>query len=130
MPTCMECGSPLDAERRKGTLFCTRAHKQAYHNRSISRGNQALPLLYRWRALRSSDPQASNQALSLMCAMVSDWIDRDKRAGRAIPSIPELPVALANGDAKVYRPSTGKPAVNQHQPWFNATNKAGKFKHK
>ena len=104
MITCMECGVELSG---RGRLFCCTLHKQAYHNRQIKRGNKLYPLVYRWRALRSTNPEASNEAFSKMCAMLANWIDDDRRVNRACPSMPWLGVE----GTVTFKPTTNQAAI-------------------
>ena len=120
MPTCMECGATDFSLKRRDAMFCCREHTRAYHNRQVKRGNKILPLVYRWRALRSSNPDASNAALSFMCALMADWIEDDRAKGRAIPLMPELSVATANAKAAVFKPTRSKGAASK------ATRKAAR----
>lgn len=105
--TCMECGAPTERQR-VDQKFCSKAHKHAFHNRNIKRGNMLFPLVYRWRALRSSDPEASNAAFSRMCALLSNWIENDRRAGRVVPDISSK-IGIAS--AVSYRPPTSEEAM-------------------
>ena len=107
MTICMECGAEFDPAHRAGRLFCSTPHKQAYHNRQIKRGNKLYPLVYRWRALRSTNPEASNEAFSKMCSMLANWIDDDRRVNRACPSMPYLGVE----GAVAFKPTTNQAAI-------------------
>lgn len=121
---CGECGKPF-APRIRDQSFCTRECKQTFHNRGIQRGNRLYPLVYRWRALRSSDPDASNAAFSQLCAQLSLWIDEDRRAGRAVPTVP---AGIGAPGAVVYMPPTTV-AKNDPEPWYNQKTGAGRFKY-
>lgn len=87
---CPECGASFTPDRRD-QLFCCRSHKTAFLNRGVKRGAKLYALAYRWRALRSTDPAASNQALSRLCGLIAEWTEHDRNTGRSIPSEPELP---------------------------------------
>lgn len=116
MTACMECGADCP-DHRSGLRFCTREHKQSYHNRQIKRGNKIMPLVYRWRALRSSNPDASNAAFSRMCALLADWIEEDRRNGRACPVMPWLGV-----DSVVrFKPTTSQSTVERADREMNST---------
>ena len=116
--TCHECGGQFEP-RVTDQQFCCKAHKQEYHNRQISRGNKLFPLVYRWRALRTTRPDASNAAFSRMCALLSGWIDDDRAAGRAIPAIPE---SIGIASAVVYRPTTSQKEIERADREMNANH--------
>ena len=108
LTSCMECGLSFE-QKRHDHVFCHKDHKHAYHNRQIKRGNRMFPLVYRWRALRSSDPTASNAAFSRLCSLLSDWIDDDRSAGRAVPAEPWLGVP----NTAAFKPTTNQAAMSR-----------------
>lgn len=117
---CMECGVEGE-QKRHDQCFCSKEHKHAYHNRQITRGNKLFPLIYRWRALRSSDPDASNAAFSRMCALLSAWIDDDRNKGRAVPLIPE---SIGIASAVAFRAPTSQMAIERADREMNRNHSA------
>ena len=78
--TCAECNQPFEAQNRK-KLFCSAAHKLAFHNRCMARGKVLIPLAMAWRTKRGSGGTAK-KALAEMCRVLDSFAADDREAGR------------------------------------------------
>jgi len=85
MPTtCPECGVRFSASHHRA-LFCSPAHQRAFNNRKLARGQVLVGLAQTWRGGRSGSPEdrdASKDAFSEFCRIVSDYNAEDAKAGR------------------------------------------------
>lgn len=89
--TCSECGSEFTTQTHD-RMFCSDAHKAAFHNRSSKIGRAVVPLAMAWRAgrnakgksaearaLRASAARAMSEMVRLLDAAVTD----DREQGRS-----------------------------------------------
>lgn len=86
---CPECKADLSAGRT-GRVFCSPAHKTAFHNRAAKRGIVLTPLIMAQAGLRgpgaakSADHrEAAGLARSEAYKLADAWNREDKAAGRA-----------------------------------------------
>lgn len=79
--TCPECLASFAGDVT--AVFCTPAHKQAFHNRAMKRGKVLVPMLLAWRAAKSKrkDPVGA-WAFGEICWMADMWNAEDRAAGR------------------------------------------------
>lgn len=62
-------------------VFCTAAHKDAFHNRQAKRGKIMMPLILAWRGGRGQK-DVSKWAWAQVAALADKWNAEDKAAGR------------------------------------------------
>lgn len=88
--TCPECGVTFTTPTHD-RLFCTDAHKAAFHNRSSKIGRSLVPLAMGWRAGRNhkgNSPEAkamrasAARCFSEMCAILDVAVTDDRVSGR------------------------------------------------
>lgn len=77
---CPECNQPFETQNRK-RLFCSDAHKLAFHNRCAARGKVLIPLAMAWRKKRGSGDTAK-KAMAEMCRVLDGFASEDREAGR------------------------------------------------
>ncbi len=77
---CPECNQPFATQNRK-RLFCSDAHKLAFHNRCAARGKVLIPLAMAWRTKRGGGGTAK-KALAEMCRLLDRYAAEDREAGR------------------------------------------------
>ena len=76
---CPECNQPF-----MGSLvasFCSAKHKQAFHTRSMKRGQMLTPLAMAWRGGRGQK-EISRRAYAEQCRLLDMWNAEDRAAGR------------------------------------------------
>ena len=89
--SCAECGAPF-APTRAWSLFCCKAHKQAFHSRQMSRGHILSTLMQVHRRGGDGKRNAtddSRYAFAQACKLLDRFNAEDKAAGRR----PDLVVA-------------------------------------
>lgn len=79
--TCPECGQSFETKSRT-KLFCSSAHKLAFHNRCAARGKVIIPLAMAWRGGRGAGDTAK-RAFMRMSTLLDGWNAEDRAAGRA-----------------------------------------------
>lgn len=88
--TCPECGEGF-VTTTKDRLFCTDAHKAAFHNRSSKIGRSLVPLALAWRSgrnVKGKTPEAralrasAARAFSDMCRLLDEAAADDRAAER------------------------------------------------
>lgn len=77
---CPECNAPFTGSIV--ATFCTPKHKQAFHGRSMKRGQVMMPLVIAWRSGRGQK-EVSRWAYGEMCRLADLWASEDREAGRA-----------------------------------------------
>ena len=84
--TCPECGARFALKRGQWrTLFCGPAHRTAWHNRATVRGRVLTPLVMAERETRGGtrgDTETGKAARRMACALMQQWKEEDKAAGR------------------------------------------------
>lgn len=78
--TCPECSRNFETKSRT-KLFCSNAHKTAFHNRCGARGKVLIPLAMAWRGGRGSTDSAK-MAFTKMNTKLDEWNAEDCQAGR------------------------------------------------
>lgn len=87
---CPECSDPF-VTMTKDRLFCTDAHKAAFHNRSSKIGRALVPIAMAWRLARNAkghSPEAlarraaGNRALNEMVTLLDRACADDREQGR------------------------------------------------
>lgn len=79
--TCPECGEDFTA-KHGAAVFCSPAHQQAFHNRSMKRGKVAMPILQAMVLRAADDADLAGWARREAYALVRSWNKEDKVAGR------------------------------------------------
>jgi hypothetical protein len=84
---CAECLAPVDTTRQAAKMFCSDAHRTAFHNRQTVRGRQAMPLVIAVRLVRDGDRryrrwQAGVAARTRLRKLIAAWVAEDRAAGR------------------------------------------------
>lgn len=81
---CPECGASF-ASRWPQQMFCSPAHKAAFHNLQIKRGFVLTPLMEVWRAeskRAGGDRELAAYAFREGCALLDLYAQEDRDAGR------------------------------------------------
>lgn len=87
---CPECSAPFETNT-KDRLFCTDAHKAAFHNRSSKIGRALVPIAMAWRLARNAkgdSPEArarraaGNRALNELVTLLDRACAEDRTEGR------------------------------------------------
>ncbi len=101
--TCPECSARFETHVHD-RLFCTDAHKSAFHNRSSKIGRSLTPLAMAWRAGRNAKGQTAQaralrasaaRAFSDMCRVLDVAVTDDRENGRT-PKLDYLRQRWAN----------------------------------
>jgi hypothetical protein len=84
---CVECLGPVDTSRDERKLFCSDAHRTAFHNRQTVRGRKAMPLVIAERQVRGGDRRYPLAAVGIAARkrlrkMLAIWLAEDRAAGR------------------------------------------------
>jgi hypothetical protein len=84
---CVECLGPVDTARDAKKMFCSDAHRVAFHNRQTVRGRKAMPLVIAERQARGGDRRnryagAGIAARKRLRKLIAAWIAEDRAAGR------------------------------------------------
>jgi hypothetical protein len=101
---CVECLGPVDTSRDERKMFCSDAHRTAFHNRQTVRGRKAMPLLIAERITRGGDRRYPRAAVGIAArkrarALIAQWVAEDKAAGRmAMDEYVELRMRLGLTD--------------------------------
>lgn len=78
---CPECSASFMGG--PDALFCSTAHKTAWHNRAGGRGRNAVPLMQAWRGGRGrKGDEMASWAYGELCALADLYNEEDRRAGR------------------------------------------------
>ena len=75
----------IDKRGQWRTLFCGPAHRTAWHNRATVRGRVLTPLVMAEREMRGGtrgDTETGKAARRMACALMQQWKEEDKAAGR------------------------------------------------
>lgn len=81
---CPECLEALEGASPR-QMFCSAAHKQAFHNRQTVRGRQLVPLVMAERVTRSGscrDKATGKKARQDSRRLMDRWNAEDRAAGR------------------------------------------------
>lgn len=81
---CPECGAPLPSAAWR-QLFCSPAHKAAFHNRQTVRGRTLTPLVIADRITRGGsrgDVATGRSARNRAQRLMDRWAAEDRDAGR------------------------------------------------
>jgi hypothetical protein len=101
---CVECLGPVDTSRDERKMFCSDAHRTAFHNRQTVRGRKAMPLLIAERITRGGDRRYPRAAVGIAArkrarALIAQWVAEDKAANRmAMDEYVELRMRLGLTD--------------------------------
>lgn len=81
---CPECGRAF-TPRHWRSLFCSAAHRAAWHNRATVRGRTLTPLVMATRQTRGGtrgDKATGKAARSMADQLMQKWREEDRAAGR------------------------------------------------
>lgn len=82
---CPECLEPVDTSKDWRKMFCSDAHRTAYHNRQTVRGRKLVPLVMAERITRSGwcrDKDTGKLARQKSRRLMDLWNHEDREAGR------------------------------------------------
>lgn len=85
---CPECLAPVDTSKDWRKMFCSDAHRTAYHNRQTVRGRKLVPLVMAERITRSGycrDKDTGKLARQKSRQLMDLWAREDREAGRMAP---------------------------------------------
>lgn len=82
---CPECLGPVNTELDWRKMFCSEAHRVAFHNRQTVRGRKLVPLVMAERLTRSGDRR--DRATGILARqrsrrLLDKWAREDREAGR------------------------------------------------
>lgn len=84
---CAECLAPVDTSKDERKMFCSDAHRTAFHNRQTVRGRKAMPLVIVERQTRGGWSKHKRAGVGIAARkrlrkLIAIWIAEDKAAGR------------------------------------------------
>jgi hypothetical protein len=84
---CPECLGPVDTAREWRKMFCTDAHRLAFHNRQLKRGRSLVVPVMAARITREGDRRHRNAAAGIKARqrarrLMDQWAKEDREAGR------------------------------------------------
>lgn len=101
---CVECLGPVDTSRDPRKMFCSDAHRTAFHSRQLGRGRKLVPLMIAERIVRGGDRRYRRAATGIAArkrgrALIAQWVAEDKAASRmAMDEYVELRMRLGFTD--------------------------------
>lgn len=84
---CVECLGPVDTAKDARKMFCSDAHRVAFHNRQTVRGRKAMPLVIAERLTRGGDRRYRRAGAGIIARkrlrkLIAQWVAEDRAGGR------------------------------------------------